>query len=82
MSIASLATHDQDSTARRRLRLLIGWVGALVLYVVLQFGMTERGSFRAAFLIDFAWTLASLAAATQCAAAALRRSRSPPTPRP
>ncbi|MDQ7249188.1 ATP-binding protein [Dongia sedimenti] len=66
MSIASLATPDQDSTARRRLRLLIGWVGALVLYVVLQFGMTDRGSFRAAALIDLAWTLASLAAAAQC----------------
>jgi PAS domain S-box-containing protein len=72
MSIARFATSDQDSTARRRLRLLIGWVGALALYVVLQFGMTERGSFHAAFLIDSAWTLASLAAAYQCAATALR----------
>jgi PAS domain S-box-containing protein len=72
MSIASLATSDQDSTARRRLQLLIGWIGALVLFVVLQFGMTDRGSFRAAFLIDSAWTLASLAAAYQCYATATR----------
>jgi PAS domain S-box-containing protein len=69
---ASLATTDPDSTARRRLLLLAGWVGALVLYAVLQFGMTERGSFRAAFLIDFAWTFASLAGAWQCAATGLR----------
>ncbi len=72
MSIASLATSDRDSTARRRLLLLACWVGALVLYAVLQFGMTERGSFRAAFLIDLAWTLAALAAACQCAATAMR----------
>jgi PAS domain S-box-containing protein len=72
MSIASLATLNPESTARRRLRLLIGWTGALVLYVVLQFGMSERGSFRAAFLIDFAWTLAALAAAYQCFATANR----------
>lgn len=70
MSIASLATSRQDSTSRRRLRLLIGWVGALVLYAILQFGMTERGSFRAAFLIDLAWTLGALAAAYQCHATA------------
>jgi hypothetical protein len=72
MSIASLATLNPESTARRRLWLLIGWTGALVLYVVLQFGMTERGSFRAAFLIDFAWTLAALVAAYQCTATANR----------
>jgi PAS domain S-box-containing protein len=72
MSIASLARPDQDTTARRRLRLLAGWIGALVLYAVLQFGMTEPGSFRAAFLIDFAWTLAALAATQQCAQTALR----------
>jgi PAS domain S-box-containing protein len=72
MPIASLATPDQDSTARRRFRLLIGWIGALALYAVLQFGLTERGSFRAAALIDIAWTLAALAAACQCAATARR----------
>ncbi len=72
MSIASLAPPEQDTTARRRLWLLIGWTGALVLYAVLQFGMTERGSFRAAFLIDFAWTLAALVAAQQCAQTAFR----------
>ncbi len=62
MSIASLATPDPDTIARRRLGLLALWVGGLVLYAILQFGMTERGSWRAAFLIDLAWTLASLAA--------------------
>jgi PAS domain S-box-containing protein len=72
MSIASLANPNQDSIARRRIRLIAGWVGALVLYAVLQFGMTEPGSFRAAFLIDIAWTLASLAAAHQCAMTAMR----------
>jgi PAS domain S-box-containing protein len=72
MSIASLATPDQDTTARRRLQLLAGWVGALVLYVILQYGVAERGSFLAYFLIDFAWTLAALVAAHQCARTALR----------
>jgi PAS domain S-box-containing protein len=72
MSIASLANPDQETAARRRLRLLIGWIAALMLYAVLQFGMTERGSFRAAFLIDFAWTLAALAAAHQCSVTALK----------
>jgi PAS domain S-box-containing protein len=71
MSIASLATPDRDTTARR-LRLLAGWVAALALYVVLQFGMTERGSFGAAFLIDFAWTIAALVAAVQCYRTATR----------
>src|SRR5215813_12203994 len=75
MSSVSFATSDPESTARRRLRLLIGWVGALALYAVLQFGMTERGSFHAALLIDSAWTLASLDAAVQCTATALRLQR-------
>ena len=72
MSIASLATPNAESTARRRVGLLACWAGALVLYAVLQFGMTERGSPRAATLIDTAWTLASLAAAWQCAVTGLR----------
>ena len=72
MSIASLATLSPDSIARRRLRLLAGWAAALVLYMVLQFGMTEPGSFRAAALIDLAWTLASLLAAAQCYLTATR----------
>jgi PAS domain S-box-containing protein len=72
MSIASLATSDQDSTMRRRIRLLAGWIGALGIFAVLQFGMTARGSFQAATLIDIAWTLAALAAAAQCTRTALR----------
>jgi PAS domain S-box-containing protein len=72
MSIASLATPDQDSTARRRIRLLAGWVGALVLYAVLQFGMTQRGSYQARALIDIAWTFAALVAAYQCYLTATR----------
>jgi PAS domain S-box-containing protein len=72
MSIATLASPDQDTITRRRLQLLSGWVGALVLYVVLQYGVAEPGSFLAYFLIDTAWTLASLAAAHQCARTALR----------
>jgi PAS domain S-box-containing protein len=74
MSIASFATPDQDSATRRRIWLLAGWAGALLLFLVLQYGMTERGSERAAFLIDIAWTLASGAAAYQCGKAALRLS--------
>jgi PAS domain S-box-containing protein len=66
MSIASLTTPNQDTIAPRRLGLVACWVGTLVLYAVLQFGMTERGSFRAAFLIDSAWTLAAVVAAYQC----------------
>jgi len=72
MSIASLATPDHDPLARRRIRLLAGWAAALVLYAVLQFGMTERGSIRAAALIDIAWTLASVLAAHQCYLTATR----------
>src|SRR3954468_12374298 len=72
MSIASLATPDQDSTMRRRIRLIVGWVAALVLYMVLQFGMAERGSYQSAALIDVAWTLASAVAALQCYQTALR----------
>ena len=72
MSIATLATPDQDPASRRRIRLLAGWIGALLLYAFLQFGLTEKGSFEAARLIDLAWTLAALAAAHQCHRTALR----------
>src|SRR3569623_544938 len=72
MSIATLATPDQETTARRRLQLLLGWTGGLVLYVLLQYGMAESGSYLAYFLIDLAWTMAAFAAALQCARTALR----------
>jgi len=66
MSIASLGSTEQGSITRRRTRFLAAWIGALFLFVIVQYGLTPPGSSRAVLQIDLAWTAVSLLAAYQC----------------
>ena len=65
MSSVSLTLVDKDWTLRRRAKLLGCWIGLLVLFSIVQYGFTERGSPRSILLIDLAWTVSAAFAVRQ-----------------
>jgi len=72
MSIAAIATFKPETAPRRRMLLLGSWGVALVVFAIVQFGLSARGSFASVVLIDFGWTATSAVAAFGCARTAWR----------
>src|SRR5581483_8148719 len=72
MSTATLGSSKSEPVAPRRTKLLVGWSAALALFAVLQYGVSARGSLQSAILIDLAWTLAALLAASEAYRTAAR----------